>query len=1013
MSINQFFLPFSNLNDSESNNVLSESDHHLFPLTVINELKFNRFNFNDGDTLNDHVLHEPVCDYYFCDTILPYTFPSHSLKLLSYNISSIPLHFDTFIDQCLEQTNINFDVIGFCETRLNDAVCSLYNLSNFNAHFKNKNTHGGGVAIFLHKCFSSVLLHNISLQLPHVESLFIKVTQPFSFITGMIYRPPNANYAEFLSSIESIAEYLVNQNLPCYMMGDFNVNLLKNDNKAYDLINLLFSHYFFPTITKPTRVTATSASLIDHIWTSNLQNHQVSGIYYTSISDHFPVFSVFSVDDNHRQSSKITVSKRLYNCLSTEAFKSDLSNYNWMSDMVADDVNASFDNYMKKFLNLYNHHYPLKQFTCKEKHINKPYITPAIKTSIKHRNKLQKLYAKWPLTYGKTFKQYRNTLTSLIRSAKENYYKSKLKENTGNTKKTWDIVNTIMGKSSDKKLPNFVSFHDHDSYSNQEIAESFNAYFSNVANRLAMNIQEAPDPFTSYMPEPAPFSFFLRPTLLPEIKSVITNLKVTAAGFDDVHVKVLKQISNEISPFFVYIINRSFKEGCFPKHLQVARIVPVLKKGDKTLHTNYRPVSILPSFSKIFEKIVALRLMDYISKCSILSDTQFGFRPGYSTQLALHHLCQNIHKTLDNKGYQISVFCDLSKAFDTISHSILLHKLKIYGIRGIALSWFKSYLGFRKHCTVYDYSVSSFTFINYGVPQGSILGPILFLIYINDITRCSNKLEFLLFADDTTISIQGQDLNYINDTLNTELINVSNWIKSNKLTLNISKTYCMLFLSLMIQPINIHVYIDNLELEQVEVCKFLGVNIDSKLKWKFQVNEITTKISKLVGVLYKIRNSVTNDCLREIYISLAYPHFLYCSTIWGGTFNTFLDSLFITQKKLMRVMSNSQRYAHTDPLFKNYKLLKVNDIIKLQTLLFIHKALYSHEVDCNFQFLSDNKNSRRPNDLKLPLCRTSHAQRYITYRGANQWNQLPEDLKNIKSFNIFKFKIKQLFLRNY
>lgn len=1011
MSLNCYVFPFNNLNELELASVLDGVDNHQFPLSVIENLSFNRYNFNDRNFESDLTLHEPVCNYYFCDTLPLHQIPSNSLKILSYNISSIPLHLDTFVDQCLDDNGVIFDVIGFCETRLNDAISSIYKIADYTPYFKNKNTHGGGVAVFLKQSFSGFMLHNISLELPHIQSLFIQVTQPYSFIVGIIYRPPNSSLDEFSMSIEFICDILVHEKQPCYIMGDFNIDLLKDDSKTLDFINLLYSYHFFPTITKPTRVTSTTASLIDHVWTNNLQNHKISGIYHISISDHFPIFSMFSVDINCRPSHSITTYNRIYNNSSIEAFQSDLMNYNWISDMINNDVEKSFSTYTENFQQLYEKHFPSKLITCKEKH-NKPYITEAIKKSIKHRNKLQKLYAKWPLTYGKIFKEYRNSLTSVIRSAKENYYKLKLENSSGNAKKTWDIINAIMGKSNSYKLPDSMSFQDNVSRDKKEIAESFNEYFCNIANYLAMNIQEPLFPYTDYLPEPVPFSFFLCPTSTVEVKTITSNLKLTAAGFDDINMKVITACINEIAPFLVYIINKSFTEGVFPQHLQIARVIPVHKKGDKSVHTNYRPISILPCFSKIFEKIVANRLLDYMSKHNILTEAQFGFRPNYSTDLALHKFCQNIHNTLDNKGYQISVFCDLSKAFDTISHSILLEKLKVYGIRGAALNWFQSYLKFRKQYTTYNHSSSARTTVTYGVPQGSILGPILFLLYINDITRTTDKLKFILFADDTTIFIQGQDLNYIKNTLNFELTKVSNWIKSNKLTLNISKTKFMVSSSLMMETPPIDIYIDNFLLQQVETYKFLGVIIDSKLKWKEHINEIIMKLSKLIGIFYKIRNIITPECLRMIYLSLAYPYFLYGSVIWGASFTTYLNNLFTTQKKMLRVMTNSPRYAHTDPLFKQFHLLKLFDIIALQTNLFVYKSLHNTQVECDFKFTT-NPHARRQICLQLPLCRTSHAQRYLTYRGPKQWNQLPKNIKNSNSYNIFKNKLKQMYLNNY
>lgn len=221
---------------------------------------------------------------------------------------------------------------------------------------------------------------------------------------------------------------------------------------------------------------------------------------------------------------------------------------------------------------------------------------------------------------------------------------------------------------------------------------------------------------------------------------------------------------------------------------------------------NYRPISILSCLSKVFEKIMSIRLYNYLSEHSLLASSQFGFRPKYSTELAVHQLCKSIYQAIDSKLFQISVFCDLTKAFDTISHEILLQKLLVYGIRGNAHKWFSSYLSHRKQYTAYNNVTSSFCSIPCGVPQGSILGPLLFLLYINDICNSSNDVKFLLFADDTTIYLQGHDIINLTTTLNKELVKVNNWISSNKLTLNLNKTKYMISSPIMTQHINKHIH---------------------------------------------------------------------------------------------------------------------------------------------------------------------------------------------------------------
>ena len=601
----------------------------------------------------------------------------------------------------------------------------------------------------------------------------------------------------------------------------------------------------------------------------------------------------------------------------------------------------------------------------------------------------------------------------MIREAKNAYYKSHLKQVAGDVNKTWETVNKLLGRKNQNKMPTTFIFHDVATSNKQEIAIKFNDYFCSVADSLAQNVQQTEINFSDYLPEPFPFLFYLRPTTASEINSVIHNLKGTSAGHDDISVKVVKACSKEISPFLEFLINSSFRNGIFPKLLEIARVVPCYKKGDKSNPSNYRPISILPIFSKIYEKLIAKRLLDYITERSLLTPYQFGFRPKYSTDLAIHHLCQNIYNAMDNKKYQLTVFCDLNKAFDTISHPILLHKLLVYGIRGPAFKLFESYLSFRKQYTVVNGVSSPLKSLSYGVPQGSVLGPILFLLYINDIVRSSSLLNFILFADDTSIFLQGDNLKNLEDIVNKELEHVGNWLKSNKLTLNVNKTQFMVSHSLMTQPVSIVVKIDNTEILQVTEIKFLGVTIDNKLLWKQHIFDVKNKISKLTGVIYKVRNQITSECLKQIYLSLAYPHLLYCSALWGGAYRTFIETIFISQKKLIRVMYFKGATDHTSPLFSQNKLLKFEDIISLQTLLFVHSAVNSRSSDIGFNFAINNIQTRRTNNLIVPLCRTSHTQQGVNYRGSKLWNELPIAIRNIVAKESFKKHVKQRLLLNY
>lgn len=314
--MDSLYLPFFNLDDNSFlENVIGISDHR-YPLEVIDNLSYNPFkestvlnsvdNFirGNGSTL-------PNCQYHFCENFSKICGGIEDIKILSFNICSLPLHFDVFQDQCLSECSVNFDVIGLCETRLNDNISQLYIMSFYNAFHQNKGTSGGGVSIYLHTRFEGKIRHNISLQKPYIETLFVELIGNYKYIVGMVYRPPNANFTEFLKTLEDIIEQISSEeNIPCFLMGDFNINLINHkENNVCNFANLLYSHSFFPTITKPTRVTETSATVIDHNWINNIENYRESGVIYTDISDHFPVFTVIKLKDKPIFNSNIIIKK--------------------------------------------------------------------------------------------------------------------------------------------------------------------------------------------------------------------------------------------------------------------------------------------------------------------------------------------------------------------------------------------------------------------------------------------------------------------------------------------------------------------------------------------------------------------------------------------------------------------------------------------------------------------------------------------------------------------------------
>ena len=311
-------------------------------------------------------------------------------------------------------------------------------------------------------------------------------------------------------------------------------------------------------------------------------------------------------------------------------------------------------------------------------------------------------------------------------------------------------------------MPSFFKSNEEEIFNPTHIANRFREYFTNIGPNLAKSIPASDKSHRSFLNGGFINSFFLQSASEQEVTEICSSFRSgTAPGYDSISMNVVKESFNLICAPLTYIINLSLNSGLVPQEMKIARVIPLFKSGDKSLFTNYRPVSVLPVFSKFLERIVYNRLINFLNKYDILSRNQYGFRKNYSTAHALIQLYDKISNALDNKRVTLGLFIDLSKAFDTVNHEILLDKLEHYGVRGVALQWFESYLSCRKQFVQYnDYNSSSLD-ITCGVRQGSILGPLLFLVYINDLCNVSKVSEMILFADDRNIFYSHTDASYL------------------------------------------------------------------------------------------------------------------------------------------------------------------------------------------------------------------------------------------------------------
>ena len=376
-----------------------------------------------------------------------------------------------------------------------------------------------------------------------------------------------------------------------------------------------------------------------------------------------------------------------------------------------------------------------------------PWMTAGLRQSIKTKNKLYKKFVRKPITYGDAYRMYRNNLTKLIRTAKNVHHQNQFKNVQGNTKKTWKTINSILGKS--KNSQNIaLKINSQLTTDPQTISDHFNEYFSNIATEVTNNLPNPEVSFDHYLGNGTEQRIMWEPVTEPELKRIVSKCNITNPGPDNIPMKIIKDNINFLCPILTNLCNKSLSKGEFPDVHKIGKIVPLYKSKDKYNIANYRPICLLNAVSKILEKVASARIINHLESNNLLVDNQFAYRKGKGTDLANIKFARDVLNAFDENKYTISVFLDLSKAFDCVSHEILLEKLKFYGVNGKALDWISTYLSNRMNYVTYQGCVSERKLIPIGVPQGSILGPLLFLVYINDLNKAIASGNLSLFADD-------------------------------------------------------------------------------------------------------------------------------------------------------------------------------------------------------------------------------------------------------------------------
>ena len=497
-----------------------------------------------------------------------------------------------------------------------------------------------------------------------------------------------------------------------------------------------------------------------------------------------------------------------------------------------------------------------------------------------------------------------------------------------------------------------------------------------------------------------------------EVATLINSLNNSSPGFDGIPSILVKRTINLYLKTITLIINQTFYDGVFPKELKIAKVIPIYKSGSTMELNNYRPISVLNIYSKVFERIMYDRLTQFLDKYNILYQNQFGFRQGHSTHHALISLVDKITKFLDSGDIVIGVFLDLKKAFDTVDHNILLKKLYQYGIRGNLNKWFKNYLTNRSQYVLFNGITSDIKNVNCGVPQGSILGPLLFILYINDFSNVSDILYYVLFADDTNVFINGKDIHKLINTMQLELLKLYKWQLCNKLTLNISKTHFMVFHRAKHKNYEVNIEINEMVIEQVKQTKFLGVIFDDTLDWSNHISYINSKIAKGVGIICRAKKYFTTKALIQLYNAFILPYLIYCVEVWGNALSIHLKPLLKLQNKILRIITYTVNHVNKDELYYNTGILPLKILVKHRIGLLMHKLakplqnLYQCNKNVHHHF------TRQTNQFHSMKGNNEFIYRTFAFQSVYIWNTVIQNININVSYAHFKHLLKTFLLAN-